>query len=131
MSIKNIFKKHDKASRPVLEKETGSDKETGTTATLDLKGNSFLYRHIVSPYLTEKTSILNAHDQYVFKVFLKANKIEIKKAIERLYGVHVEKVRIVMVPSKLRRLGKYEGEKSGFKKAIVRLSKGEKIEVAH
>ncbi|MDO8494985.1 MAG: 50S ribosomal protein L23 [bacterium] len=131
MGIRNIFKKRDEASQPVTEKETKKETKATEATIPDLKGNDFSYRNIISPYLTEKTTILNADGQYAFKVFPKANKIEIKKAIERLYSVHVEKIRIMVVPSKARRLGKYEGEKTGFKKAIVRLRKGEKIEVAH
>ncbi len=140
MGIGNIFKKQTKADssttgqevRPSegakTERERGSGESSGTNP--ELKGNDFSYSQIVSPYLTEKTSILNTDDQYVFKVFKNANKVEIKKAIEKLYGVHVKKVRIIVVPSKERRLGRFEGEKAGFKKAMVRLRQGEKIEVA-
>lgn len=94
------------------------------------KDSASVYQYIISPYLTEKTSLLNAGGQYAFKVSKKANKIAIKKAIEQLYGVHVEKVRVSIIPSKRRQLGRFEGEKKGFKKALVRLRRGEKIEVA-
>ena len=132
MGIGNIFKKQKEDKAKVKsEEDERQEAPSKETKTVELKGNDFSYGQIVSPYLTEKTSILNTDHQYVFKVFKGANKVEIKKAIERLYGVHVEKVRIIIVPSKERRLGKFEGEKTGFKKAIVRLRQGDKIEVAH
>lgn len=130
----NIFKKRSTADESKTESKEKKEKELAgeeVKHTPELKGSDFSYQQIISPYLTEKTSILNNDRQYAFKVFPRANKVEIKKAVEQLYGVHVEKVRMAVMPSKKRRLGKFEGEKGGFKKALVRLRKGEKIEVAH
>lgn len=127
----NIFKKkktEEQLSATKPEPQTENAPEPIKTASG--KDSAFSYQHIASPYLTEKTSILNAGGQYVFKVFSRANKIAIKKAVEQLYGVHVEKVRIMIIPGKRRQLGRFEGEKKGFKKAIIRLRAGEKIEVA-
>ena len=85
-----------------------------------------------SPQITEKASNLSKMNQYVFKVYPRANKTEVQRAIEELYGVKVEKVNMVHLPPKKRRLGQREGWKDGlkqgFKKAIVTLLKGEKIE---
>lgn len=127
----NIFKKQKKDQEVKSLDVVRQEKISPETKTMELKGNDFSYGQIVSPYLTEKTSFLNADQQYVFKVFRRANKVEIKKAVEKLYGVHVENVRIMIVPGKERHLGRFEGERAGFKKAIVRLRQGEKIEVAH
>ncbi len=91
------------------------------------------YRIIKEPHITEKAGFLADQNKYVFRVFPKANKIEIKKVIEALYGVKVEKVHLIHSAPKKRRLGRSEGWrhglKRGFKKAIVTLAKGEKIEL--
>lgn len=85
---------------------------------------------LTSPHVTEKSTQLSSNNQYVFKVFSKANKIEIKKAIESLYHVKVSGVRVINVPAKQRRLGKTQGWKKGYKKAVVKLQTGQKIEVS-
>ncbi|MBI2003129.1 MAG: 50S ribosomal protein L23 [Candidatus Wildermuthbacteria bacterium] len=82
-----------------------------------------------SPHMSEKASALGASEgAYVFKVYASANKTEIAKEVMMLYGVNVRGVRIVRIPSKKRRRGSRMGEKPGYKKAIVRLAKGETIE---
>ena len=87
------------------------------------------YRVLEMPHITEKSTKLNEEDKYVFKVFQKANKNEIKKAIEGLYGVEVIKVRTINIPKKSKRLGARFGWKKGYKKAIVTIKKGQKIEI--
>lgn len=82
-----------------------------------------------SPHITEKATDLAKKNQYVFKISETANKTEIKKAIENLYGVSVLAVRIIKIPKKSRRLGKQKGWKKGYKKAIVKIKEGQKIEV--
>jgi len=88
---------------------------------------------IKSPHITEKATDLSSFNKYIFKVSFNANKTEIKKAIEKIYNVKVEKVNIIHIPGKRRRLGRMEGWrgglKRGFKKAIVSLKKGDKIEL--
>ncbi len=88
------------------------------------------YQIILRPIITEKGGLLEEYGQYLFKVAKDANKVEIKKAIEKLYKVRVDKVNVASVPSKFRRVGEHEGKKPGFKKAIVTLKEGEKIEIA-
>lgn len=82
-----------------------------------------------SPHITEKATDLAAKNQYTFKVYSGANKTEIKKAIEDLFGVDVLGVKIVKVPPKKRRLGRISGWRKGYKKAIVKIKEGQKIEV--
>jgi len=85
---------------------------------------------IISPIKTEKSQILKEKfNQYVFKVHKDANKPQIKKAIEELFKVKVKKVRVVKIPPKRRTFRGKEGFKPGYKKAIVTLEKGEKIEI--
>lgn len=82
-----------------------------------------------APHVTEKATDLVAKNKYVFKVYPKANKIEIKKAIEDLYGVDVLTVRTIIIPARKRRLGKNEGWQKGYKKAIIKIKEGQKIEI--
>lgn len=87
------------------------------------------YRVLKTPYVTEKATDLTKENQYLFKIWPGANKVEVKKAIKNLYGVDVLSVKIINVPSKRRRLGRISGWRKGYKKAIVRIKKGQKIEV--
>ena len=82
-----------------------------------------------TPQVTEKATDLAGKNQYVFKVYPKTNKVEIEKAIEELYGVDVISVKIINIPPKRRRLGRVRGWRKGYKKAIVKIKDGEKIEI--
>ncbi len=87
------------------------------------------YDIIKRPIITEKTSGLVDKLQYTFEVAKDANKIEIKKAIEEIFNVKVTDVRTINVHRKAKRLQRYEGYKAAYKKAIVRLEKGQSIDV--
>jgi len=115
MRLKNIFKKKS-------EKETTLVKETSFK-------EGFAWKVLISPYVTEKTTQLEKQNQYVFRVYPQANKIDIKKAVEEFYKVKVEEVRIIKVPSKRKRMGRIWGWKEGYKKAIVKVKEGQKIDV--
>lgn len=84
------------------------------------------------PLVTEKVSALNEKGKYGFIVDIKANKVEIKKAVEKLYGVNVEKVNTISVMGKLKvrysQTGILAGRKPNYKKAIVTLAEGEVID---
>ncbi len=84
---------------------------------------------IKRPIITEKTSDLMAQNKYTFAVDKKANKTEVKYAVKELFNVEVEKVNIMNVRAKKRRVGKYEGTRPGYKKAIVKLADGNSIEL--
>ena len=88
-----------------------------------------VYRVLKSPHISEKATNLAQKNQYVFNIWKDANKPEIKKAIEEVYGIDVLSVKIINIPGKKRRLGKISGFKKGYKKAIVRIKEGQKIEV--
>ena len=84
---------------------------------------------IKGPIITEKSNdLLENENKYTFKVALDANKVEIKQAIEAIYGVKVLDIATIRVLPKRRRVGKYEGYRPAYKKAIVKLAKDEKIE---
>ncbi|MBM4120242.1 MAG: 50S ribosomal protein L23 [Nitrospira sp.] len=82
------------------------------------------------PLLTEKmTALREGANQVGFAVRADANRVEIKKAIEALLKVKVERVNVMTVKGKIKRLGRFAGKRSDWKKAIVTLKKGEKLEL--
>ena len=84
---------------------------------------------IKGPIITEKSNdLLEKENKYTFKVALEANKVEIKQAIEAIYNVKVVDIATVRVLPKRRRVGKYEGYRSAYKKAIVKLAADNKID---
>jgi len=80
------------------------------------------------PVISEKASRLQREGAYTFEVDKSANKIQIKKAVEGLYGVTVRQVRIVVIHPKRIRVRRVEGWRTGCKKAIVTLATGQSIE---
>lgn len=88
-----------------------------------------LTRVIVRPVVTEKTTDLGEHDKYVFEVATEANKSEVKQAVERFFGVKVLDVRTLNVKGKPKRLGRHLGRRKDWKKAIVTVQSGDKIDL--
>lgn len=148
MGIIDIFKKKEVKPPEVKKKESaeaktqrvkseGEEKKEATKAKVQPSTTRKIretkpgqaHRVLKTPQVTEKSTDLAKENQYVFKVFPKSNKVEIKKAISQLYGVDVLGVKIIKVPAKKRRLGRISGWRKGYKKAIVRLREGQKIEV--
>ncbi len=83
---------------------------------------------IVAPMITEKTTTQHhTNNSYTFKVSKNANKIEIQKAIEKIFNVHVLRVNTLNQRGKVKRMGKYTGKRADWKKAIVKLKEGDKI----
>ena len=81
------------------------------------------------PLLSEKTTKLQDQlNQVAFEVDQHANKLQIQQAIEKRFDVKVAKVRTMHVQGKLKRMGRFEGRRSSWKKAIVTLAEGQKIE---
>ena len=91
--------------------------------------DSRLENILIRPLITEKGSMIGSLNQYVFEVAVKTNKVEIKKAVEQVYGVKPAKVNIVKMPGKSVRFGRSISHRKARKKAIVTLKPGEKIEV--
>ena len=85
---------------------------------------------LVKPLLTEKASIVTENtNRYVFKVQLKANKYQIRTAIESMFDVKVVNVRTAVLPGKVRRSGRGVKKTSSWKKAYVKIQDGQKIEL--
>lgn len=88
-----------------------------------------IYDIIKEPIITEKTmDLVEKGNSYTFIVAKNANKIQIKKAIEKIYKVKVLNVNTINVYPKPKRMGQYSGFKASYKKAIIKLEKGNKIE---
>lgn len=81
------------------------------------------------PLITEKSMDLVGENKYSFIVDPNSNKVEIKKAVEELFKVKVEKVHTLRYKAKIKRVKGRLGRISGYKKAIVTLKKGDKIEI--
>ncbi len=87
------------------------------------------YRIIRRPLITEKSTLQKEmHNQLAFEVDRRANKIEIKNAVEKIFKVQVKDVRTMNYQGKRKRLGRTMGRRSHWKKAVVTLQPGEKIE---
>ena len=85
---------------------------------------------VLEPIITEKTaSRRDSANEVAFKVARDANKIEIRGAVEELFDVVVTDVRTMAVTGKLKRLGRFEGRRASWKKAIVKLKEGQTIDL--
>ncbi|OGR90396.1 MAG: 50S ribosomal protein L23 [Elusimicrobia bacterium RBG_16_66_12] len=90
-----------------------------------------LHAVLVRPLLTERgTHIQEKYNQYLFETSPEATKTDIKAAIEKMFKVSVENVRTMIIPGKFRRYGKGGGMRADWKKAIVSVAKGQKIDFA-
>lgn len=84
---------------------------------------------LIKPIMTEKSWENSTLNKYTFKVDSRANKIEIRKAVEKIFNVKVTKVNTLTVRGKKRRRGRYEGMTPEWKKAIVTLKEGDRISI--
>ncbi len=131
MAIFNFLKK----SRPQLRSRQGSGKSAPTKVVANVKmappkrKEGAASRLLKEPHISEKATNLSENGKYIFKVYKNANKSEIKKTISNFYGVIVKDVNIINIKTKIKLLRGKKGEKSGYKKAIVTLEKGHKIEI--
>jgi len=114
-------KKKAKTEKVAVVKEASAKKTTSK--------EGFSYTLVQEPIISEKSNFLGAQNKYVFRVMNNANKPEIKRSIEGIYGVNVVSVNMINVPGKKRRVGRVEGFKKGFAKAIVTIKEGQKIEL--
>lgn len=81
------------------------------------------------PIVTEKNTRLLAQNKYTFEVARAANKPQIKEAVEKAFKVRVAGVRVIQVPAKTRRFGRHLSRTPAWKKAVVTLAQGDKIEL--
>jgi len=135
--IKNIFKKPKakpekkrrvKKEKPAV-KISPEIKPEPVKKPAPKKKSGEVYRILKEPHVSEKATQLYDEDKYTFKIFPWANKVQVKNAVRDLYGVRVKDVKIINIKPKIRTLRGHEGKKHGYKKAIVVLERGEKIEI--
>jgi len=115
---------------PEVVEQTEEQVQTAST-TKGKKAQTFSsgIHYIVRPHVTEKATALAEHSEYVFVIAPYATKQEVQKSVKQIYGVDVERVRIVQVHSKKMRLGRIQGIKKGYKKAIVKLKHGQTLDI--
>ena len=80
------------------------------------------YDIVIKPIITEQSMEATEEKKYVFQVAIDANKIEIKKAVEEIFGVKVEKVNTIRMDGKEKRMGVHVGSRANWKKAMVKLT---------
>lgn len=143
MAIFDVFKKKEeekkvvaKPKKPVakkpekkVEKKAEKKAEKVEKPKKQKKITGLAYKVLKSAHVTEKATDLAEKNQYVFNVWPRSNKKQVKDAVEEVYGIDVVSVRIVNIHSKTRRLGRRTGTKKGYKKAIVKVKEGQKIEI--
>jgi large subunit ribosomal protein L23 len=88
-----------------------------------------LYEVLRRPLITEKNTTHQAVGKYVFEVRKDSNKVQVKQAVEKAFNVTVTAVNVVTVPGEMRRIGKRKVVSQSWKKAIVTLKSGDKIEL--
>lgn len=88
-----------------------------------------IYQVLKRPVITEKNTDLMEQNKYVFEIEKKANKAQVKAAVEKAFDVTVTGVNVVTVPSRPRGFGRLRGHKPAWKKAIVTLKQGDSIEI--
>ena len=84
---------------------------------------------LIKPLITEKNTMLGQFGKYTFKIDRRANKTQVKEAVESIFKVDVTAVNTISVPPKSRRVGRTSGMSQPWKKAIVTLRPGQRIEI--
>lgn len=119
-----------KTKKTIATKKTSSKKkEIAATEkpVISLKGS--MYRVIIAPVVSEKTARREQENTYTFLVDRLATKQQVKQAIKELYGVTPARVMMLNVPGKQVRFGRFEGRRSDYKKAMVKIAKGTSLAI--
>lgn len=88
-----------------------------------------VYEILRRPLITEKNTLLMAQRKYTFEIDRRANKIQVKDAVEKLFNVNVVDVNVINVPGKMKRVGKSRGMTSPWRKAVVTVKPDQRIEI--
>lgn len=84
---------------------------------------------LIRPVISEKTTSMMEQNKYVFEVMMKANKLLVRQAIKEIFGVRAEKINMMVVRGKQKSIRFRNGRSSAWKKAVVTLKAGDKIEI--
>ncbi len=135
MGFFNRSKSKPEAQKPGEEKEKQASgvarRTSGVVSDAATTPDARRPTHVLlaKPRVSEKAAILTSKGTYVFNVPVTAGKIEIRKAVEKQYKVNVTRVNTIRGEGKVVRRGKIEGRRANWKKALVTLKKGQKIEL--
>ena len=119
-----IFQKKTKV-KPVAKEKAEASKAPKNRKKAVVEASKVL----LQPHITEKATAMTAVDTYIFKVAPSASKGEIRDAVEQVYGVNVKSVNVIKKSSRTVKKGKYTGTEKGYKKGIVKIAAGQKIEL--
>lgn len=125
-SMKELY---DGSKGEKIQKTVKTDKSEKGNEKKKIKKYGNAYKVLVKPLITEKATNLGAENKYVFEVSTQANKIEIAKAVNEVYGIKPVSVNIVKVKGKKTRNGRTLGSRKDWKKAIIKLPEGKTIKV--
>lgn len=127
-SMKDLYSSNKKEEKGKEEKKPARD--SSAKEKKDKKSSPRIaYKVLIKPLVTEKAGDMGKENGYVFQVALNANKIQVAKAIQEVYGVSPRKVNIIRMKGKKVRFGRLYGKRSDWKKAVVRLPKGKSMNV--
>ena len=127
-----LFNKKEEEKEVEAEKEKKADMKKADKAKKKIffaKNSDIAYGTLLEPWVTEKSYAGVSENKYTFKVSKGSAKGEIKKAVEGMFGVEVEKITVTNSHSKKKNFGRHAGVKAGFRKAVVKLKKGNSIEL--
>lgn len=141
MKLLDFFKKKEKrkrqesaipASKDSVSEKTETKEEKAAEVVKAAEKNLGESRHAATilrdPKITEKSTLMSEKGVYVFRVAKGSTKFEIKRAIEELYKVKVNKVNVMNTPSHKIKFGRKAGRRPGYRKAMISLAEGQKIE---
>ncbi|MBT4849636.1 50S ribosomal protein L23 [Candidatus Parcubacteria bacterium] len=120
--VKEVAKKEAKPVKTVKAKKPVAKKVTA-------KPSGYAYRVLIKPIISEKATMGTSLNKYVFEISAKSNKIEVKKAIEEIYGVVPVSINVLNQRGKSVRSGRRFGRTKDIKKAVVTLRKGDSIKL--
>lgn len=132
-SFLKFWKKEKKEEQEISKKDEKKIFEKPKEDKSSQEVNEALYEYssriLARPHITEKSNFLRSMNQYVVEVSPRANKIDVKKAIKKLFGVMPVKVQSIRVKGKKRKYGKIFGKTKDRKKVIITLKQGETIDL--
>ena len=122
-------KKVKKTEKQDVSNNLASSISNVPSSAIQTKSSVLASFYLKSPHISEKATNLVKENKYIFRVFPDANKIQIKKAVEAFYGVKVLAVNIINTKPKTKQLGKVSGSVPGYKKAMIQLAQGQKLDI--
>lgn len=126
-SMKDLYS--DTKAKKIVAKKDKDGKAVAEAKKNSIKREAIAYRTLVRPLIAEKAANMGPENKYVFAVTPNANKVEIAKAIEEVYGIKPVAVNVINVLGKKVRQGKTVGKRKDWRKAVITLPKGKTINI--